>query len=128
MFAQICIHQTSAPRRLTNSLHDKSVSSLLRLYSTLKNSGKSSVVVWYKQWKVRSGCLEKVALGNSRGSSDFPEGRSPDGMSDYPREFPRATFSRQPLWTFHCLSEFWIKTVKNMRARVALGLTLNIFT
>ena len=31
--------------------------------------------IWYKQWKVLSGCLEKVALGNTRGSSDFPEGR-----------------------------------------------------
>ena len=33
---------------------------------------------WYKQWKVRSGCLEKFALGNSRGqifqttTKDFP--------------------------------------------------------
>ena len=32
--------------------------------------------IWYKQWKVRSGCLEKFTPGNSRGSSDFPEGRS----------------------------------------------------
>ena len=24
---------------------------------------------WYKQWKVRSGCLEKFALGNSRESN-----------------------------------------------------------
>ena len=29
--------------------------------------------------------------------------------------------NRQPLRTFHCFSDFWIKTVKNMRARVALG-------
>ena len=34
--------------------------------------------IWYKQWKVRSGCVEKVALGNSRGqlfqttTKDFP--------------------------------------------------------
>ena len=34
--------------------------------------------MWYKQWKVRSGCLEKFALGNSRGqifqttNKDFP--------------------------------------------------------
>ena len=48
---------------------------------------------WYKQWKVRSGRLEKFALGNSRGSSDFPEGRSPEGKSDDPREFSRANFS-----------------------------------
>ena len=61
-------------------------------------------VLWYKQC-LSGVCLEKVALGNSRGN-----------------------FFRQPLRTFHCLSEFWIKTVKNMRPRVALGLTLNIFT
>ena len=51
---------------------------------------------WYKQWKVRSGCLEKFALGNSRGSSDFPEGRSPKGKSDDLREFPWANFSDNP--------------------------------
>ena len=31
------------------------------------------------------------------------------------------------LRTFHCFSDFWIKTVKNMRPTVALGLCLNIF-
>ena len=45
-----------------------------------------------------------------------------------PREFPRANFFAQPLRSFHCFSDFWIKTVKNMRPRFALGLTLNIFT
>ena len=45
-----------------------------------------TLVVWYKQWKVRSGCLDKFALGNSRESSDFLEGRSPEGKSDDPRE------------------------------------------
>ena len=50
-----------------------------------KLSQKYKQMIWYKQWKVRSGCLEKVALGNSQGSSDFPEGRSPEGMSDDPR-------------------------------------------
>ena len=35
-----------------------------------------------KQWKVCCGCLEKLALGNFRGSSDFPEGPSPEGKSD----------------------------------------------
>ena len=33
--------------------------------------------LWYKQWKVRRGCLEKFALGNSQESSYFPEWRSP---------------------------------------------------
>ena len=56
-----------------------------------------------KQWNVLCGCLEKVALGNSLGSSDFPSGLRPSKKSDDPREFPRATFSRQSLRTFHCL-------------------------
>ena len=55
--------------------------------------GVTSHRLWYKQWKVRSGCLEKFAIGNSRGLSDFPEGHSPEGKSDDPREFPRANFS-----------------------------------
>ena len=79
--------------------------------SSVTTSQFATLLIWYKQWKVRSGCLEKVALGNSRGLSDFPKGRSPEGKSDDPREFPRATFSRQPLRTFHCLSEFWLRAV-----------------
>ena len=46
----------------------------------------------------------KFALGNSRGQ-----------------------IFQTTLRTFHCLSDFGIKTVKNMRPRVALGLCLNIF-
>ena len=34
---------------------------------------------------------------------DLPLGLGPAGKSDQPREFPRANFSSQPLWTFHCL-------------------------
>ena len=70
-----------------------------------------------KQWKFLSGCLEKVALGNSLGSSDFPLGLRPSGKSEDPREFPRATFSRQPLRIFHCLyhisRHFWFFCVLN---------------
>ena len=73
--------------------------------------------LWYKQWKVRSGCLEKFALGNSRESSDFPDGRSPKGESSDPRELPWAIFFK----TFHCLSDFLIKKVKIMRPRLAPG-------
>ena len=51
-----------------------------------------SLDVWYKQWKVRSSCLKKVALRNSQGSSDFLEERSPKGKSDVPREFLWAIF------------------------------------
>ena len=42
-------------------------------------------------------------------------------------KIPEGKFIRQPLRTFHCFSDFYIKIVKNMRPRVALGLTLNIF-
>ena len=51
---------------------------------------------WDKQWKSCRSCLEKVALGRSRGQSDFLEGRSPKGMSDYPRDLPWANFQIFP--------------------------------
>ena len=47
-----------------------------------------SLKLWDEQ-----GCLEKFALGNSRESLDFPEGRSPEGKSDDVREFPMANSS-----------------------------------
>ena len=52
--------------------------------------------VWDKQWKSRCRCLDKFTLGRSRGKSDFPEGRSPEGKSDYPRDFPWANFQTTP--------------------------------
>ena len=64
-----------------------------------------------KQWKVLSGCLKNLP-------TRIPAGQRPSGKSDDPRKFPRANISRQPLQTFHCLSDFWIKTVKNIRPRV----------
>ena len=39
--------------------------------------------LWDKQWKKRRRCLDKFALGRSRGKSDFPERRSPEGNSDF---------------------------------------------
>ena len=30
------------------------------------------VLVWYKQWKVRKGCLERFPHGRSQGYSDLP--------------------------------------------------------
>ena len=69
-----------------------------------------------KQWKILCGCLKGLP-------KIIPSGH----QSEDPQEFPRANFSRQPLRTFHCLSDFWIKTVKNIRSRVTLGFTLNIF-
>ena len=47
------------------------------------NSGESAVVVWEFPRVIRL----------SQESSDFPEGRSPEGKSDDPREFPMANFS-----------------------------------
>ena len=44
-----------------------------------------------------------------------------------PKGPPVGKFSRQTPRTFHCFSDFWIKTVKIMRPRVSLGLLLNIF-
>ena len=52
----------------------------------------STIAVWDKLWKSRRSCLEKFALGRSRGKSDFPKGRSPEGKSDYPRDLPWANF------------------------------------
>ena len=53
-------------------------------------------LVWDKQWKSRMSCLEKFALGRFRGKSDFPEGRSPEGKSDYPRDLPWKNFKKIP--------------------------------
>ena len=50
-----------------------------------------SLKLWDEQ-----GCLEKFALGNSRESLDFPEGRSPEGKSDDVMEFQWANFSDNP--------------------------------
>ena len=72
------------------------VHTLIQLQIYFHFQTKALIKTWYKQWKVRSGCLEKVALGNSRGSSDFPEVRSPEGKSDYPRDLLWANFSDNP--------------------------------
>ena len=53
--------------------------------------------LWYKHWKVCRGCLEKFVLGNSRESSDFPEGHRPEGKTDDPREVLWASYSDN-LW------------------------------
>ena len=52
--------------------------------------------IWDKQWKSHRSCLEKFALGRSRRKSDFPEGPSPEGMSDYPKDLPWANFQTIP--------------------------------
>ena len=46
-------------------------------------------------------CLKKFPLWWSQGYSDLPEGRS-----KYLKDHPWGNFSRQPLRTFHCLSDF----------------------
>ena len=64
--------------------------------------GKSVVVAW-----------KNLPLGSPESLQAFSRGAAP-------RE-------RQPLRTLYVLSDFWIKTVKILRPRVALGFTLNIF-
>ena len=51
---------------------------------------------WDKQWKSRRSFLEKFALGKSRGKSDFPERRSPEGRSDYSRDLAWENFQTIP--------------------------------
>ena len=51
---------------------------------------------WYKQWKVLRDCLEYLPAGGPSGI-----------QSDYPRDLPRANFSRQPLFTFYFLYHTW---------------------
>ena len=68
----------------------------VRLRNNIVLNSELTQDIWYKQWKVRDGCLEIFAVGNSGESSDFPEGRSPKGKSDDPREFPGANFSDNP--------------------------------
>ena len=46
--------------------------------------------------KSRRSCLEKFALGKSRGKSGFSEGRSPEGKSDYPKNLLWANFQIIP--------------------------------
>ena len=65
--------------------------------------------LWYKQWKVHNGCLEKFALGNFRGSSDFPEGCSLEWNSDDPREFPWANCSDNHLGLSTVCQTFGLK-------------------
>ena len=122
VFAQIRIHQTSAPpcsaapycacaeppRRhqcmhrpahvLTNSLHERE---LVQFVASLLNSEK--------QRKVLSGCLEKFTHGWSLGYSDLPSGKS-----EYPWDHPRVNFSRQPLRTFRYLYQRPNLTILNM--------------
>ena len=71
------------------------------------------VRIWYKQWKVQRGCLEKFGLGRSQG--DFSKGRSPKGKLYY----LVYKFSRQTLRTFHCLLHFGLQKPKKMWLRVA---------
>ena len=59
------------------------------------------------------GCLPKFALGSSQGYSDCPEGHR--------------NFFQKILRNFHVVKDFWIKIVKIMRPRGALGLALNLF-
>ena len=82
---------------------------IFTLHNTGTNSGMSAVVVWknfpqggpkdtqtYSRMHPRA-CLRKIP----REASDLSQVKS-----EYPRDHPREIFSRHPLRTFHCLSDF----------------------
>ena len=53
---------------------------------------------WYKQWKIRRGCLEEFLSREVPRViiSDFPDGRSPKGKSDYPWDLLWANLPDNP--------------------------------
>ena len=55
--------------------------------------------------------------------SDFPEGRSPKGKSDYPRDLPLANFQTIPK-AFALLVRLWASKTKEDASR---RVSLNIF-
>ena len=69
---------------------------------------------------------KNLPYGIFEGHQTFPDGHSPKGKSDDPREIPWAK-SQENHQGITTALDFWIKTVKIMKTRVALGLTLNIF-
>ena len=77
---------------------------------------------WDKLWKSRRSCLEKFALGRSRGKSDFPEGRSPEGKSDYPRDLPWANFQTIPKAFPQLVRLQASKTEENVSRRSSLNI------
>ena len=77
---------------------------------------------WDKLWKSRRSSLEKFALGKSQGKSDFPEGRSPEGKSDYPRDFPWANFQTTPKAFPQLVRLKASKTEENVSRRSSLNI------
>ena len=78
--------------------------------------------IWDKLWKSRRSSLEKFALGKSQGKSDFPEGRSPEGKSDYPRDFPWANFQTTPKAFPQLVRLKASKTEENVSRRSSLNI------
>jgi hypothetical protein len=80
-------------------------------------------LIWDKQWKIRRSCLEKFALRRSRGKSEFPEGRSPEGKSDYPRDLLWANFQTIP----KAFPQLVRLQASNTKENVSCRSCLNIF-
>ena len=81
------------------------------------NGQRTEILVSNIGLDVQSGCLENFALGNSRGSSDFPKGAQSQGKVWWSEGIHEGKFFRQPLRTFHCFfSDIWIKK-KQLRTR-----------
>ena len=113
VFAQICIHQTSAPPcsavpycacakppRRHQCMHRPAHV----LTNVLTNS---SLLYSEKLRKVLSGCLEKITHRWSLGYSDLPSGKS-----EYLWDHPRVNFFRQPLQTFRHLYHSSVQRIK----------------
>ena len=99
-FLALGLHQEKAGRQGLSSTHAKTIKPREKAqYQDTTSRHQASVLrprLWDKQWKSRRSCLEKFSLGKSRGKSDFPEGRSPKGKSDYPRDLLWANFQTIP--------------------------------
>ena len=79
------------------------------------NSGKSEGVVWIN-----------LPLGGPKSNETFLRGTAPK-ESLITQGTSRGEILHTILEDFPIFSDFWIKTVKIMQPKVALGLTLNIF-
>ena len=77
-----------------------------------------------KERRTNCGKAAGVVLGRSRGKSDFPEGRSPKGKSDYPRDLPWANFQTIPKAFPQLVRLQASKTKENVSRRSSLNIFL----
>ena len=78
--------------------------------------------LWDKLWKSGRSCPKKFALRKSRGKSDFPEGHSPEGKSDYPRDLQWANFQTIPKAFPQLVRLQASKTEENVSSRMCLNI------